>query len=62
MDNKKIEGLKYASFISVVIYVVVYSYTLQYHPNPFPERTFPLYVPYSTNSTIDNSTISTNSS
>ncbi len=30
MDNKKIENLKYVSFFSVVVYVGIYCYTLQY--------------------------------
>ena len=38
MDNKKINGLKIASFISVILYVTFYCYTLQYRANPFPDR------------------------
>lgn len=45
MDNKKIGGLKFISFLSVILYGVIYCYTLTYHQNPFPNRKYPLYNP-----------------
>ncbi|CDW74674.1 UNKNOWN [Stylonychia lemnae] len=69
MDNKKINTLKLFSFFSILLYGLIYCYTLQYQINPFPERVYPLYNPnpinatQSTNSTIidSNQTISINS-
>eukprot|EP00347_Sterkiella_histriomuscorum_P017077 403350756 len=45
MDNKKIGKLRYASFVSIVVYCVIYAFTLQYQTNMFLDRTFPLYNP-----------------
>lgn len=62
MDNKSIGGLKYASFVSVIVYALIYCYTLRYHTNPFPDRKFPLYNPIATtvNATIGNDTMNMN--
>lgn len=68
MDNKNTKMLRLASIMSILGFMVVYLYTLQYQTNLFPDRTFPLYdpnaaviVPANNNATLsaDNSTNST---
>ena len=65
MDNKKIGKLWYLSSVSVLVFAAVYTYTLQFHENPWPKRTFPLYSPFNAtliegNSTESNSTMVSN--
>ena len=61
MDNKKINKLKYLSFASVLLYAAIYLYTIRYHSQPFPERTYPLYNPIPLNQTLGNETFPLNS-
>jgi 1,4-dihydroxy-2-naphthoate octaprenyltransferase len=38
MEGKKNKGLRYLSFLSIIIYIAVYLHCLTYLTNPYPER------------------------
>lgn len=43
MDSKRIGNLRYASFVSIIIYCLVYGFTLKNQINLFPNRSYPLF-------------------
>mmetsp|Transcript_23707 Transcript_23707/g.18126 ORF Transcript_23707/g.18126 Transcript_23707/m.18126 type:complete len:320 (+) Transcript_23707:99-1058(+) len=44
MEGKNFYWLRVASFLALLTFTSLFIYTMRFHSQPFPDRTFPLYV------------------